>query len=223
MRANRIVAWAVVGAVILVSVLAWSLRPLATTGASDEKEAWIGLPTSGMDARDPEVRKLLRLSGPLAQSCGMSDDSLEIYVASIGDPVFAPKARQWRAELNVHATTIDVKTWEVDVLPPPPPKLVQGQSFEVTRLPAKASYERSQLEAIRRAWRKQSLWDAPQGTVSCTDGQPIRLEACVRGQYAARDLRCTAEPSEIDALWREIQKLPVPPKTIYTIVPADQG
>lgn len=190
--------------------------------APDESKAWIGLPASGMDARDPEVRKLLRLSGPLAQSCGMQDDSPEIYVANIGDFVLAPSARQWRVEFDVHTTTIDVKTWEVDVLPPPPPELGPGKSFEVTRLPAKASYERSQLEAIRRAWRKQSFWDTPQGAMSCTDGQPIRLEACVRGQYAARDLRCTAEPSEIDALWREIQKLPVPPKTIYTIVPADQ-
>ena len=214
------------GLAALGSLITWSLRPTPAPIAQDEPETWIGLPASGLDAREPEVRKLLLLSDELPRSCGMHDDSSEVYVASIGDPVFAPSARQWRVEFDVHATTVDVKTWESDSLPSPPPyqspSQQHDQRIEVTRLPAKASFERSQLEPIRRAWRKQNLWGAPQGTLSCTDGQPIRLEACVHGHYAARDLRCTAEPSEIDALWREIQKLPVPPKTIYTLVPADR-
>lgn len=222
------------GALVTVAAgaLSWQYtrpsKPIRPTWAP-----WIGLPATAMDMSSQHVREALfnlgQLEGyekgeapgeTLIQRCGEDvsagddPDVSEIYVARMADSSFAG-ARGWHVKFSVEGEKVLVSIQDAIgfVAPPLPPE--PGLELPQARSPPHARkdvvFTRSQLQPIADAWRDRQLWDAPQETVECTDGMPSILEACIHGQYAMRDRRCSAAAPQAMALWKTIQRvLPAP-------------
>lgn len=188
---------------------------------------WIGLPRSGMDASEPEVRMLVQRG--LRFSTSSSDiDSLafqcgsffreptfgERYIAHIGESTWGPS---WRIVMDIRGEDIHFSWSEGELIshPPPPPEMVDGLTLVSTV--STLTKPRAEVDNIRERWRDPDLWDAPQDrqSFSCFDGNPVFLEACVDGRYAARARNCNAVTFEAtDKLWRAFNELlPAPPKS----------
>jgi hypothetical protein len=234
-RASRI-AW--VGMAVIAVVVLWLWWNARERPAPiDPNDApWIGLPKSGMDATEQNTRMLMSRafeygressysdSGSLAFECGeqhwrQSFDGKERYIARIGEGAWGPA---WKVILDVHGDRIDVAWTEADsvIPPPPPPPAYRGKGkipdlTLVTRV-AHTSKSRAELEPIRALWNDQALWHAPQDSsvFGCFDGDPIFLEACIDGRYAARFHNC--DPPTLNTtskLWQAFNDLlPPPPK-----------
>lgn len=225
-RAPRI---ALVSASVIAPALLWlwwnardQPAPVDPDGAP-----WIGLPKSGMDATQQSTRQVLRLgfwgdgrdpAESLAFRCGSESETLptkERYVAYIGRNVWRP---YWRVIFDVRGQQVDISLSESRLFEPPPPPTFNGQNvdrhyyFPTTRL----QKTRHQLELIRAAWNDADLWHAPQDERfdRCGDGNPVFLEACIDGRYAARFRNCDiASANSTSRLWQAFNDLlPPPPK-----------
>lgn len=194
---------------------------------------WIGLPKSGMDASEYPTRATILHAAAtdgwpddshasLASQCGspyeMQDSKLvERYVARIGADAWSPF---WKITLDVNGDRVDVSlSYDSPVPPPPPPPpAIHPQESSPTLIVPVAHIEKSRadLERIRMLWSDEALWHAPQDGAyfSCLDGNPVFLEACIDGRYAARARNCNASAFEAtDKLWHAFKALlPPPPK-----------
>ncbi|HEY2347322.1 MAG TPA: hypothetical protein VGH80_15840 [Xanthomonadaceae bacterium] len=197
---------------------------------------WIGLPSGGMDASSQPLRGALKqLEGMesmekgeapgeiLIRRCGEQlavgndADTSEIYVARIADSAFGG-ARAWHVRFAVEGEQVKVAIEsEIAMDPPPPPPpgaIARGTYFSRPQTAiTDAVFTKAQLQPIADAWHDPGGWGAAQPDTECQDGMPAILEACVRGQYGMRDLRCspTANPMR---LWQAIQRLlPAPGAT----------
>ena len=187
---------------------------------------WIGLPRSGMDASSPEVRMLVRQGlgsmsvhsdqASLAFQCGSffrEPEFGERYIAHIGESAWRPS---WKIVMDVRGDDIDFSWREGAVHPPPPPPPGVADGLSLVAANSTLTKPRSQVENIRTLWRDPDLWDAPQDRQSfnCFDGNPVFLEACVDGRYAARARNCNTVTFEAtDKLWRAFNDvLPAPPR-----------
>jgi hypothetical protein len=72
--------------------------------------------------------------------------------------------------------------------------------------------EKQQLSAIRDAWATESLWFSPQDGMHFwgTDGYPIFLQACIKGQYMARFRLVSFDDTA--RLWAALESTIPPPK-----------
>lgn len=226
-RAARIVfvSTALVAATLLL--LWWNAREQPVP--IDPKDApWIGLPKSGMDATQPQIRQVIRV-GFIGEGWSNQDDSLafqcgnesgisqvrERYVAYVGRNPWSPS---WKAIFDVSGQHVDVSLSTSQLFMPPPPPAGDGQSASRRYLVPviHLSRTRAQLEPIRAAWSETILWDDPQNEWfnRCGDGNPVFLQACIDGRYAARFRNCDAPSSRASSkLWQAFNELlPPPPK-----------
>ncbi len=196
-----------------------------------EDGTWIGLPTTGMDAGGHAVRQLLLRTDPatsLAFECGnpfLQRGASDRYVAHIGKGAFGPPA--WKVAMEVRGDDIEIR-WSEDglTLPPPPPPPVVPSDVSG---PARADFKlvapttitlktRTELDQVRARWLDSSLWDAPQDSISlnCLDGNPVFLEACVGGRYAARMRNCGDSMQATSLLWEAFNDvLPAPSRSYW--------
>jgi len=188
---------------------------------------WIGLPRSGMDAATPEVRMLVQQGlgfstsstaiDSLAVQCGsfFSEPTFgERYIAHIGESAWGPS---WRIVMDVRGEDIRFSWGEGDLSPPPPPPPGETDGLNLATPISTLTKPRSEVENIRELWRDPELWDVPQDrqAFNCLDGNPVFLEACVDGRYAARARNCNPPAFEAtDKLWRAFNELlPAPAKS----------
>lgn len=181
---------------------------------------WIGLPRSGMDASTPEVRMLV-WRGHATTASNDDQDSLafqcgslfrepqfgERYIAHIGESAWGPS---WRIVMDVRGEDIHFSWGEGDLIPHPPQPPGATEGLNLFTPISTLTKPRSEVENIRELWRDPDLWDAPQDrpAFSCLDGNPVFLEACVDGHYAARARNCNAPAFEAtDKLWRAFNEL----------------
>lgn len=222
---NIIAGCIVLGVVVVTGFhLTQHIEPIKGSANSP----WIGLPKSGMDASDYPTRATILHAtngwpddshASLASQCGspleMQNSELgERYVAHIGADAWGPF---WTVVLDVHGDRIDI-TWGYDLPPPPPPSDSSPDDYHLTSVTpvAKVQKSRAELEKIRGIWSDEALWHAPQDGAyfNCLDGNPVFLEACIDGRYAARARNCNASTFEAtDKLWHAFKTLlPPPPK-----------
>ena len=196
-----------------------------------------------MDASQAPTREIIRQGfemdgardsiASLASQCGglyrERDHTLkERYIARIGAGAWGPF---WKVVLDVNGDRIDVTLSGGSPIPPPPPPPGHPQR-DLTLIEPVARIEKSRvgLERIRVLWSDEALWHAPQDAAAfqCLDGNPVFLEACVDGRYAARARNCNEPAFEAtDKLWRAFNELlPAPPESEWrdtkgnTIAPA---
>lgn len=209
----------VIGAGAIVHVASNDIRPPIAEG-----QPWISLPSTGMDAGEHAVRQVLLRTEPatsLAFECGnphVQRSASDRYVAHIGRGAFGPPA--WRIAMEVRGDDIEIQ-WSEDGLTSPPPPVVQPGMSDPARMsftfvaPAMTTLKtRAELEHVRARWRDPSLWDSPQdsSSLNCLDGNPVFLEACVGGRYAARMRNCEDSMQAALRLWEAFNKvLPAPP------------
>jgi hypothetical protein len=228
-RASRI-AWVGVAAIAMAVLWLWQNARERPAPVDPSDTPWIGLPRSGMDATQEPTRKLLRRAfgygsmdmpnHSLAARCGIDGNEppyegkkKDRYIARIGASAFQPA---WKIVMDVDGNNIDI-TWSYrDDFPPPPPP-PSDRDWPTMVLPAsKTQKSRAEMEPIRKLWTDQTLWHAPQDAdaLNCLDGDPVFLEACVNGQYAARLRNCSMPAFKAtDQLWRGFNAiLPPPPK-----------
>ncbi len=190
---------------------------------------WIEFPRGGMDASELPTRQLVNWgdwsqggrSEELAWQCGNSErndflGNKERYVARIGKDAWGPR---WKIVMDVERDHIDIAWSHGDVIPPPPPppsagKVVAAQSRNFIVPVAHVRKSRIELEKIRELWSDEALWHAPQdeAAFACLDGNPVFLEACVNGRYAARNRNCNAQAENATTmLWHAFNELLPPP------------
>lgn len=185
---------------------------------------WIGLPATGMDASYANVRELLAMqfrSSPLrspmmslSEQCGNLPTSLpERYVAHVSAGPHGP-FRDVLIDVEHDGLSVSVRDGAgVPAPPPPPPDSVLGQDLSIEVRPVtRLRLSFAEGESIRRAWSERSLWHEPQADALCHDGQPMVLEACIDGRYAARHINCSeAALAASNAMWTTLaEALPAP-------------
>ena len=187
---------------------------------------WIGLPKSGMDAALWGTRALLQRAleldprnQPFAISCGIEGDETpyrgkekDRYIAHIGASAFDPS---WKIVMDVDKGNINIKWGLGDTVPPPPLPMDDHRQPATMVMPVSMTQKsRIQMERIRELWNNQALWHEPQdaNAFGCLDGDPVFLEACVNGQYAARFRNCNTPAMEAtDELWKAFNGILAPP------------
>ncbi len=224
-------------ALALIGALTTSLHWLSRGKPVPEDpllDPWIGLPSSGMDASGFNARRALGMAfhaednyhyDSLAFDCGNTFRETALgdrYIARVGKDAFHAG---WTIKLEVRGNKIEIAWKEAGLsappLPPPSARRADG-SHDMTDLvliqpTSHASMTRKELEQVRLAWDKASLWHSPQDSTECLDGVPIFLEACVAGRYAARFRNCN-QPNMDDAqqLWQAFSTLlPAPAPAQY--------
>jgi hypothetical protein len=226
-RASRI-AWVSVAVIAMAVMWLWQNARERPSPLDPNAAPWIGLPKSGMDATQQSVRQVidagLRSDGAdptqsLAFQCGSEYGPVPIkerYVAHIGPNIWGP---YWKVVFNVSGQQIDVSLKESSQLfmpPPPPPPDYRAGGATLFSETLRVSKARADLVRIRDLWSDARLWQAPQDIkgFSCSDGDPVFLEACVDGRYAARLRNC--DPAVMETTNKLLQTfkelLPSPPK-----------
>jgi hypothetical protein len=154
----------------------------------------------------------------LAIRCGIHGDEApyagkekDRYVAHIGENAFHPS---WKIVMDVDGNDIDIR-WGYENIPPPPPlgdrRPIRVEPVSMTRK------SRAEMESIRKVWSDQALWHAPQDAqaFACLDGDPVLLEACVNGQYAARSRNCNEQAMKATVkLWQAFNRVLPPPHDV---------
>ncbi|MFT4178907.1 MAG: hypothetical protein QM612_05500 [Thermomonas sp.] len=224
LRPAHVVAWCIALGIVVATVfhVAQLTTPLSRDAAS---EPWIALPRSGMDATIPEIRKLMLRAyafgneydgyKTLAFQCGdLYHDSpiTERYIARIGESAFDPS---WKVVMDIKGDNIDI-TWGSGgtVPPPPPPPPGINSDSQLIEPVSTTQKPRAAMERIRTLWQNEALWHAPQDAAAfgCLDGNPVFLEACVHGRYAARARNCNLPAFDAtDQLWQAFNELLPPP------------
>ncbi len=182
-----------------------------------------------MDASQAPTREVIRQGfeiegtrdsiASLASQCGglyREHDSKfrERYIARIGAGAWGPF---WKIVLDVDGNRIDIAVSDGSPIPPlPPPSGHPQHDLTLIKPVMRIEKSRADLERIRSLWSDEALWHAPQDAVAfqCLDGNPVFLEACVDGRYAARARNCNEPAFEATGkLWRAFNELlPAPPK-----------
>ena len=216
----------------LVAITGLHLSQQAGSIPRGAQTPWIGLPRSGMDASQAPTRDVIRQgfeiegvlpdgflgsAASLASQCGgphQLPSFKERYIAHIGAGAWGPF---WKIVLDVDGERIHILLSDGFPIPPPPPPPDDPQSgWTLIEPVTRVERSRADLERIRVLWNDESLWHAPQDAdgFSCRDGNPVFLEACVDGRYAARARNCSAPAFEAtDKLWRAFNELlPAPAK-----------
>jgi len=178
----------------------------------DTNGSWLELPDD-MDARRPGVRMLLARVidprdpyGSLMFSCGRNPlEPPEQYVIHIGDTFGVPDPEFWEVRIVPRGSTFHVRI--KDALPrPPPPPGVHGTGGDL-ETPQYFVVEASEMTEIGAPLRTDALWSSPQADVACLDGNPVTMEACIHGQYAARHRNCdSAAYEQATLLWEALQR-----------------
>ena len=176
-----------------------------------------------MDATQWSVRQVINHSfiggsryqgDSMSLECGNESQTPEAknrYAALIGNGWHGP---YWRITMDVHGELVDISVR--DGLFPPPPPPMHGKESSLFSPTLTLQKTRADLVRVRELWNDSSLWHAPQKeeAFSCKDGDPVFLEACVDGHYAARWLNCDSPAQEATIkLWRAFNEaLPPSPK-----------
>lgn len=226
---TRVVAWS-----MLLGLAGAAIVGLGSRGspAPEDLQAapWIEFPRSGMDASEFPTRQVVNWgdwsqagrSETLAWQCGNPErndfsGNKERYVARIGKDAWGPT---WKIVIDVERDHVDIAWSHGGAIPPPPPpsggKIVAARSGDLIVPVAHVRKSRIELEKIRELWSDEALWHAPQDAAAfaCLDGNPVFLEACVNGRYAARSRNCNARAENATTmLWRAFNELlPQPPE-----------
>ena len=163
---------------------------------------WIGLPDSGMDASDFQLRELFNPDGQggrrgdafldLAWTCGGFLDKHdarfpERYIAHVSDDAWNPR---WGIIIDVEQDQLLFSIRSDDLLPPPSANDANTGDMVTIRPVTRLRIPKSRAEPIRQAWNNEALWHGPQKEINCNDGATLRLEACIHGRYAMRSRTC---------------------------------
>lgn len=214
---RKIVLWAALIAAVAIGVFLLHMQRRALPAVVDAP--WIGLPESGMDASQPDVRRLLAQSfggaRSLSERCGMGHDvERERYRLWISRNTWED-ARE--IEFVPRGAWLEVSVR--DGFPPPPEPPLDGArapDSDPVQPIVHANLRRVDAEPIRRAWNTQGLWHAAQKPLGCMDGRPIVLEACIDGRYAIRLRHCDAAAhAPTQAMWDAVERLLPAPERAY--------
>ncbi len=169
---------------------------------------WIGLPDSGMDASDFQLRELFNPDGQggrrgdafldLAWTCGGFLDKHnarfpERYIAHVSDDAWNPR---WGIIIDVEKDQLQFSIRSDDFLPPPPANDANTGDMITIRPVTHLRMHKSRAEPIRQAWNNAALWHAPQKQNFCMDGAEMMLEACIHGRYAMRSRTCDRDAQQ---------------------------
>lgn len=214
----------------LIAATGFHLAQQSDAIPRDTYAPWIGLPKGGMDASNAPTREVIRQGfemdgtrdpiASLVSQCGgfyrEQDHKLkERYIARIGAGAWGPF---WKIVLDVNGDRIDVALSDGSPIPPPPPPPGHPQyDWNLIEPATHIEKSRADLERIRVLWNNEALWHAEQDSEAfqCLDGNPVFLEACIDGRYAARARNCNEPAFEATGnLWRAFNELlPEPPKS----------
>lgn len=205
LRYSRIVLLAFLFALLIAMALLWHAKSGHRPLTEADQAPWIGLPSDGMDASLLPVRRVLLNAGvmngeashysSLAFQCGNTDRLAtgERYIAHIGQSARSPF---WRVTMDVEGSEVQVRIEEAHGTAPPPPPPPGGYVEQRLSIPSYSQTDKAKLSALRDAWSDYDLWLAPQkDAFGCLDGNPVLLEACVNGKYAARFRNCDGAAS----------------------------
>ena len=233
-RGRHIRPGAIVVAVVALTLVTGATLHLAFGGSRPSPagyQPWIGLPSGGMDAHEHAVRQVLIRTDAamsLARECGnpfsRTGDG-EHYVAHIGAGAFGPPA--WRIAMDVRGRDVEIRWSENGLVGAPPPPPPQGAPLGVRSAtdenvtlvtPVRTlRLTRTEMDSVRARWRDSLLWDSPQDSISlnCLDGNPVFLEACIGGRYAARMRNCGTSMQATARLWDAFNDVLPAPSPAY--------
>ncbi|MDG2526973.1 hypothetical protein P6166_16595 [Stenotrophomonas sp. HITSZ_GD] len=203
---DRRVISVLVGLGVLVALVVLAARtPARTSERAIPPAAWITLPQTLMDARDPESRRLLAgaltyddadgqphgdVYGTLAFRCGREDrqedrrQPREVYIARMTESSLSLRPPPWRIELIPGGDTVRVRVVEAPFIAPSLPPASPPKRSE-------ARISKASLEGIRQALSAPELWGPlPVDERICRDGPFTLLEACVDGRYFVSQRSC---------------------------------
>ena len=190
-------------------------------------QPWITLPESASLLHDPGARKALfelyfieRTMQPaeLQPHFGLEDSlifqcdehratsGVDIYQVWAADP-WGP---HWQAEIRVRGNVAEVSRLEQLTisapLPPGDPSSTAPQPLiSVARKHELGTFPLSALEEVRVSWIAPELWHHTKtGSLDmCTDGGPLILAACVRGELGVRLHHCDRNTNAAQSALRE--------------------